>query len=69
MSRARLLGGLLALILLGCGAVIVLDQQGAFGDRSAPPAQGTTPLAPETVPTDTSAPADPGSGSGYGDLK
>ncbi|SMB96029.1 hypothetical protein [Deinococcus hopiensis] len=62
MTRARLLGGLLALILLVCGAVIFLDQRGAFGDRDA--ASVSTPALQGDPP-----PASTSSVDGYGDLK
>ncbi|MFC4424701.1 hypothetical protein [Deinococcus navajonensis] len=64
MSRARLLGGLLALILLGCAAVIVLDQQGAFGRQEG----ATNDPGAVSVPA-ASPPAEPEGTGGYGDLK
>ncbi|MFC4639931.1 hypothetical protein [Deinococcus hohokamensis] len=65
MSRARLLGGLLALILLGCAAVIVLDQQGAFGSPAATSASSADTV---TAPAGTPAGGTESTG-GYGDLK
>lgn len=64
MSRARLIGGLLAAILLACAVVIYLDQKNNAGSGSS----GTVsaPANPGSVP----APAPQPSGSGgYGDLK
>ncbi|EYB66966.1 hypothetical protein DEIPH_ctg056orf0006 [Deinococcus phoenicis] len=61
MTRARVLGALLALILLVCGVVIYLDQRGAFGETSASgPGPATAPLTPNPP-----ASGDPG----YGELK
>ena len=61
MNRIRLLSGLLALILLGCGAVIFLDQRGAFGGGTAGHPGVSTPANPGTPL--------PSSGDGYGDLR
>lgn len=60
MNRARLLGGLLGLILIACGAVIFLDQRGAFGPRDA---------ASVSVPGIQGDPPPASTGDGYGDLK
>lgn len=63
MSRSRVIGGLLALILLGCGVAIYLDQSGAFGDTPAPVVNPVgTPGTPAPLP-DTSG------SDGYGELK
>jgi len=64
MSRSRVVGGLLALILVVCGAVIYLDQNGAFGDTSTPVVNpvDTSTTAPTPLP-DTST------SDGYGELK
>ncbi|UQN07510.1 hypothetical protein [Deinococcus sp. QL22] len=64
MSRSRVIGGLLALILLACGAVIFLDQNGAFGttSQSVTTPSPITPDAPAPLP-DTST------SDGYGELK
>ena len=61
MNRSARIGGLLALILLICGAVIVLDQTRAHDSTS--PGAGTT----NTAPAQTTTP--PSSNDGYGDLK
>ncbi|THF83622.1 hypothetical protein E7T09_21605 [Deinococcus sp. KSM4-11] len=60
MSRSRLLGTILFVVLLACVAVVVLDQMGVFsGSQTAgPPAP--SPSAPAGTPTN---------GSGYGELK
>lgn len=64
MSRSRVIGGLLALILLACGAVIFLDQNGAFGT----PSQSVT--LPSPITPDAPAPLpDPSTSDGYGELK
>ncbi|MFB9991692.1 hypothetical protein ACFFLM_06895 [Deinococcus oregonensis] len=64
MSRSRVIGGLLALILLGCGAAIFLDQNGAFGNTSQ------SINVPSPVDPGTSAPQpDTSTSDGYGELK
>ena len=67
MSRARLIGALLALIVLACVAVIVLDQRGFFGGQepSPAPSPGWTVPTPDPAPTPEPVPTD---NSGYGDL-
>ncbi|WP_221091060.1 hypothetical protein [Deinococcus aquaedulcis] len=60
MNRAARIGALLALILVVCGVVIVLDQRGATA--------GSPPAGPAATPA-TSAPATPQDPGGYGGLK
>lgn len=60
MKRSRLIGGLLAVILLACVAVIVLDQMGLFGGTQ-------TTTTPTNNPNTT--PGTPSNGDGYGGLK
>lgn len=63
MSRSRVIGGLLSLMLLGCGVTIFLDQNGAFGDTAAPVVNpATTPGTPTPLPDTSGA-------DGYGELK
>ncbi|GGL17245.1 hypothetical protein [Deinococcus radiotolerans] len=62
MNRSARIGGLLALILLICGAVIVLDQTRTQTGAASTPATGTPA-------TGTSTPTPPSSNDGYGDLK
>lgn len=62
MTRARVLGALLALVLLGCGVVIFLDQRGAFGGT------GTTTTGSNT-PGPTPPATDSSNDDGYGDLR
>lgn len=84
MTRSRVISVLLGLILVACGAVIVLDQQGAFGndpfpgtapatgnnDYNLPPSSpsGTGGTPGNTLPP-SSNPTPPADNSGYGDLK
>ncbi len=64
MTRSRIVGSLLALILLACGAVIFLDQNGAFG---SPPQSVNTPVP---ITPDNSAPLpDTSTSDGYGELR
>ncbi|MDB5045631.1 MAG: hypothetical protein JWQ08_1681 [Deinococcus sp.] len=64
MNRSRIVGGLLALILLICGVTIFLDQNGAFGNTSQ------SVNLPSPVTPGTPAPQPDTSGSdGYGELK
>ncbi|THF70755.1 hypothetical protein E7T06_06395 [Deinococcus sp. Arct2-2] len=63
MSRSRVVGGLLALILLGCGVTIFLDQNGAFGDT---PASVVNPVNTPGTPTPQ---PDTSGADGYGELK
>ncbi|WP_339097469.1 hypothetical protein ACINK0_16850 [Deinococcus sp. VB343] len=65
MSRARLIGALLALIVLACIVVIVLDQRGFFGGQNPSPTPSPTWTVPTPDPAPEPAPAD---GGGYGDL-
>ncbi|WP_309571246.1 hypothetical protein [Deinococcus sp.] len=62
MSRSRLIGTILFVVLLACVAVIVLDQMGMFsGSQSAgTPTSSPSPSAPAGTPTN---------GNGYGELK
>lgn len=64
MTRSRLIGGLLGLVLLACAAVIVLDQNGMLSSGTQ-----TTKTQKNNTPT----PSDPGNntsnGDGYGGLK
>lgn len=64
MNRSRLIGTLLTLILLGCVAVIVMDQMGLFSGS-----QTVTTPANNNPGTDTTTPGTPSTGDGYGDLK
>lgn len=63
MKRSRLIGILLSLILLGCVAVIVLDQMGLFGGSQTVSAPASPPASPGQLP------GTPSTGDGYGDLK
>lgn len=63
MSRSRVVGGLLALILVVCGAVIYLDQNGAFGNTSTPV---VNPVDTSTTPAPL---PDTSTSDGYGELK
>lgn len=64
MNRARVLGVLLALILLGCGVVIFLDQRGAFGNTSTSSTVSNSTSSNGTPPA-TDSPND----DGYGNLR
>ncbi len=68
MSRARLIGTVLGLILLVCAGVIYADQKGMFGGQSTAasplPATGTPATTPGTAPV-----PQPANSSGYGDVK
>lgn len=66
MSRSRVVGGLLALILVVCGAVIYLDQNGTFGDTSTPV---VNPVDTSTTPTSPAPLPDTSTSDGYGELK
>ncbi|RJF72273.1 hypothetical protein D3875_12630 [Deinococcus cavernae] len=55
--RPKLIRTLLGLILLACSAVIVMDQQGAFGNEPFPSTGSSTDSA--------GSPADPSSGDPY----
>ena len=62
MTRSRVIGLVLFVILLGCVAVIALDQLGLFGGAQ-------TVNAPATPTAPTPLPGTPSTGDGYGDLK
>lgn len=63
MNRSRLISILLFVILLGCVAVIALDQLGMFGG----PQTVNAPASPPATPTPL--PGTPSTSDGYGDLK
>lgn len=63
MNRSRVIGILLFVVLLGCVAVIALDQLGIFGGPQTVNAPGPTPPAPSPLPG--TPPAD----DGYGELR
>ncbi|PNY81718.1 hypothetical protein [Deinococcus koreensis] len=63
MNRSRVIGLLLFVILLGCVAVIALDQLGMFGGPQTVSAPASNPATPNPLP------GTPSTGDGYGDLK
>ena len=63
MNRSRIIGILLFVILLGCVAVIALDQLGLFGGPQTVRAPANTPATPNQLP------GTPATDDGYGDLK
>ena len=63
MNRSRVIGILLFVILLGCVAVIALDQLGMFGGSQSVSTPSNTPATPNPLP------GTPPIGDGYGDLK
>lgn len=63
MNRSRLISGVLVVILLVCGVVIFLDQNGVFSGSNS----GSRP--PVTAPSGQPTTAPPTTGDGYGDLK